>query len=67
VNSQLIVSVFLGKIQNRALFSRTELPQAVTSTAYNAAIHQTTFLDKTLTYDNNGNLSRHGVKSLLLI
>jgi RHS repeat-associated protein len=32
------------------------LPQAVTSTAYNAANHQTTFGDKTLTYDNNGNL-----------
>lgn len=31
-------------------------PQAVASTAYNAANHQTTFGDKTLTYDNNGNL-----------
>jgi RHS repeat-associated protein len=28
----------------------------VGSTAYNAANHQTTFADKTLTYDNNGNL-----------
>ncbi len=33
----------------------TLLP-AVASTAYNAANHQTTFGNKTLTYDNNGNL-----------
>ena len=38
-------------------FGRTGLPQAIASTAYNAANHQTTFGDKTLTYDNNGNLS----------
>ena len=37
-------------------FARTGIPQAVSSTAYNAANHQTTFGDKTLTYDNNGNL-----------
>jgi RHS repeat-associated protein len=37
-------------------FARTGLPQAVASTAYNAANHQTTFDNKTLTYDNNGNL-----------
>lgn len=37
-------------------FARTGVPQAVASTAYNAANHQTTFGDKTLTYDNNGNL-----------
>jgi RHS repeat-associated protein len=37
-------------------FARTGIPQAITSTAYNAANHQTTFGDKTLTYDNNGNL-----------
>jgi len=37
-------------------FGRTGLPQAIGSTAYNAANHQTTFGDKTLTYDNNGNL-----------
>ena len=37
-------------------FARTGLPQAIASTAYNAANHQTTFGDKTLTYDNNGNL-----------
>jgi RHS repeat-associated protein len=38
-------------------FARTGIPQSVTSTAYNAANHQTTFDDKTLTYDNNGNLT----------
>ncbi len=37
-------------------FARTGLPQGIASTAYNAANHQTTFGDKTLTYDNNGNL-----------
>ena len=36
--------------------ARTGLPQTISSTAYNAANHQTTFGDKTLTYDNNGNL-----------
>jgi RHS repeat-associated protein len=38
-------------------FARTGIPQSVTSTNYNAANHQTTFDDKTLTYDNNGNLT----------
>jgi RHS repeat-associated protein len=37
-------------------FARTGIPQSIASTAYNAANHQTTFADKTLTYDNNGNL-----------
>ncbi len=37
-------------------FARTGIPQPIASTAYNAANHQTTFGDKTLTYDNNGNL-----------
>jgi len=37
-------------------FARTGVPPAVASTAYNAANHQTTFDNKTLTYDNNGNL-----------
>ena len=37
-------------------FARTGIPQAVGTTAYNAANHQITFADKTLTYDNNGNL-----------
>jgi YD repeat-containing protein len=38
------------------LFARTGIPQAISTTAYNAANHQTTFGDKTLTYDNNANL-----------
>ena len=38
-------------------FARTGHPQAITSTAYNAANHQTTFGEKTLAYDNNGNLT----------
>src|SRR5688572_24685969 len=37
-------------------FARTGIPLSVSSTNYNAANHQTTFGDKTLTYDNNGNL-----------
>jgi YD repeat-containing protein len=37
-------------------FARTGVPQGVGSTNYNAANHQTTFGDKTLTYDDNGNL-----------
>jgi YD repeat-containing protein len=35
---------------------RTDVPQAVSTTAYNAANHQTTFGNKTMTFDNNGNL-----------
>jgi RHS repeat-associated protein len=38
-------------------FARTGIPQSVSSTNYNAANHQTTFGNKTLTYDNNGNLT----------
>jgi RHS repeat-associated protein len=37
-------------------FARTGIPSAISSTAYDAANEQTTFADKTLTYDNNGNL-----------
>jgi RHS repeat-associated protein len=37
-------------------FARTGIPQAISSTVYNAANHQTTFGGSTLTYDNNGNL-----------
>jgi RHS repeat-associated protein len=45
-----------NRIKTGGSFARTGLPQAVASTAYNAVNHQTTFGDKTLTYDNNGNL-----------
>jgi RHS repeat-associated protein len=45
-----------NRIKTGGSFARTGIPQAVGSTAYNAANHQTTFADKTLTYDNNGNL-----------
>jgi RHS repeat-associated protein len=45
-----------NRIKTGGSFARTGIPQAVSSTAYNAANHQTTFADKTLTYDNNGNL-----------
>jgi YD repeat-containing protein len=38
-------------------WARTGIPQTVASTSYNAANHQLTFDDKTLTYDNNGNLT----------
>jgi RHS repeat-associated protein len=38
-------------------FARTQIPQAISSTAYNAANQQATFGDKTLTYDNGGNLT----------
>lgn len=37
-------------------FACTGVPPAVRSINYNSANHQTTFADKTLTYDNNGNL-----------
>ena len=37
-------------------FARTGVPPAVRSINYNSANHQTAFADKTLTYDNNGNL-----------
>jgi len=38
-------------------FARTGISENVASTNYNAANQQTTFGDKTLTYDNNGNLT----------
>src|SRR5438132_13957856 len=38
-------------------FARTGIPESVSSTSYNAGNQQTTFVDKTLTYDNNGNLT----------
>jgi RHS repeat-associated protein len=38
-------------------FARTGVPDPVTSIAYTANNQQTTFGDKTLTYDNNGNVS----------
>ena len=41
----------------RGSFARTGIPQTISSTGYNAANQQTTFGDKTLTYDNNGNLT----------
>ena len=37
-------------------FARTGVPENVPSTNYNAANQQTTFGDKTLTYNDNGNL-----------
>jgi RHS repeat-associated protein len=45
-----------NRIQTGGSFARTGIPQAVGSTTYNAANHQTSFGDKALTYDNNGNL-----------
>src|SRR5207245_7770411 len=38
-------------------FARTGIPESVSSTSYNAGNQQTTFGDKTTTYDNNGNLT----------
>jgi RHS repeat-associated protein len=38
-------------------FARTGIPESVPSTNYNAANQQTTFADKTLTYDDDGNLT----------
>jgi RHS repeat-associated protein len=37
-------------------WARTGIPQPISTTAYNAANHQTTFGDKTITFDNNGHL-----------
>ncbi|HKQ05777.1 MAG TPA: hypothetical protein VJ464_11640 [Blastocatellia bacterium] len=44
-------------------FARTNLPQAVSTTSYNAANHQTAFGSQTLTYDLNGNLTSDGVNT----
>jgi RHS repeat-associated protein len=41
-------------------WARTGLPAAVASATYNAANHQLTFGDATLTYDLNGNLTSDG-------
>ena len=38
-------------------WARSGLPQTTSTTSYNAANQQLTFGDKTLTYDNNGNLT----------
>jgi RHS repeat-associated protein len=46
-----------NRIKTGGSFARTGIPQGVSSTAYNAANQQTTFADKTLTYDDNGNLT----------
>ena len=46
-----------NRIKTGGSFARTGIPEAVGSTAYNAGNQQTTFGDKTLTYDNNGNLT----------
>jgi RHS repeat-associated protein len=37
-------------------WARTGIPDAINSATYNAANHQTAFGNKSLTYDNNGNL-----------
>src|SRR2546428_12143385 len=38
-------------------YARTGIPDQLNSANYNSANQQTTFGDKTLTYDNNGNLA----------
>jgi RHS repeat-associated protein len=45
-----------NRIKTGGSFARTGIPSQVSSTAYDAANEQTTFADKTLTYDNNGNV-----------
>ena len=49
------------KAENRTniggTWARTGLPQGITTSNYNAANRQLTFGDKTLTYDDNGNLT----------
>lgn len=37
-------------------FARTGVPQTVSTTSYDAANRQTVFADKSMTFDNNGNL-----------
>jgi RHS repeat-associated protein len=44
-------------------WARTGLPQAVSSATYNAANHQLTFSNQTLTYDLNGNLITDGTNT----
>jgi RHS repeat-associated protein len=44
-------------------WARTGLPQAVSSATYNAANHQLTFGNQTLTYDLNGNLITDGTNT----
>jgi YD repeat-containing protein len=50
----------LDKAGNRTriggTWARTGIPDSINSATYNAANHQTAFGNKTLTYDNNGNL-----------
>jgi RHS repeat-associated protein len=46
-----------NRIKTGGSFARTGIPEGISTTAYNAANHQTTFGDETLTYDDNGNLT----------
>ena len=45
-----------NRIKTGGSFARTGVPQATTSTNYDAANQQTVFGHKTVTYDNNGNV-----------
>lgn len=46
-----------NRIKTGGSFARTGVPDGVSTTNYNAANQQTAFGDKTLTYDDNGNLT----------
>jgi RHS repeat-associated protein len=46
-----------NRTQTGGSFARMGIPQAISSTAYNIDNQQLTFGDKTLGYDNNGNLT----------
>lgn len=46
-------------------YARKGLPQAASTTSYNAANQQTAFGSETLTYDSNGNLTSDGLNSAL--
>jgi RHS repeat-associated protein len=46
-----------NRTQVGGTWARTGIPSSITTTNYDAANRQLTFGDKTLTYDNNGNLT----------
>ncbi|MGI0013411.1 MAG: DUF6531 domain-containing protein, partial [Nitrososphaera sp.] len=46
-----------NRTQTGGSFARTGIPQAISTSNYNAANHQLALGDKTMTFDNNGNLS----------
>jgi YD repeat-containing protein len=58
INGRIRVQAGIG-----GSFARTALPQAIATSSYNAANHQTSFGSQTLPYDLNGSLTSDGANT----